>query len=210
MLIPIWREVPFDLETSVAAFAKLRRGPFSFLLESAPAGSETWSRFTYLGTEPRAAWRLSDGVVHDWTPDRGWHAERRPRDPLADLEAVLATHPAAVDRELSNACGGFWGGAVGYFGYDVVRYIERLPNAPRQALDVPDALFVLTRVLWGRRAALEALESQLHQQRGALLAQINAVLDAGDYHQAAQDVRQLMFLEKFGEEVSFAFEASEV
>jgi molecular chaperone HscB len=59
-------------------------------------------------------------------------------------------------------------------------------------------------------AALEALESQLHQQRAALLAQINAVLDAGDYHQAAQDVRQLMFLEKFGEEVSFAFEASEV
>jgi len=147
MLIPIWREVPFDLETSVAAFAKVRRGPFSFLLESAPAGGETWSRFTYFGTEPRAAWRLSDGVVHDWTPDRGWHAERRPKDPLADLEAVLATHPAAVDRELSKACGGFWGGAVGYFGYDVVRYIERLPNAPRQALHVPDALFVLTRVL---------------------------------------------------------------
>ena len=147
MLIPIWREVPFDLETSVAAFAKLRRGPFSFLLESAPAGSETWSRFTYFGTEPRAAWRLSDGVVHDWTPDRGWHAERRPRDPLTDLETLLAAHPAAADKELSKACGGFWGGAVGYFGYDVARYIERLPNAPRQALDVPDALFVLTRVL---------------------------------------------------------------
>src|SRR5437867_12374746 len=97
MLIPIWREVPFDLETSVAAFAKLRRGPFSFLLESAPAGSETWSRFTYFGTEPRAAWRLSDGVVHDWTPDRGWHGERRPKDPLADFESVLGSHPAAVD-----------------------------------------------------------------------------------------------------------------
>jgi len=147
MLIPIWREVPFDLETSVAAFAKLRRGPFSFLLESAPAGSETWSRFTYFGTEPRAAWRLSDGVVQDWTPDRGWHAERRPRDPLADLDALLAAHPAAVDKELSTACGGFWGGAVGYFGYDVVRHIERLPDPPRRALDVPDALFVLTRVL---------------------------------------------------------------
>jgi molecular chaperone HscB len=59
-------------------------------------------------------------------------------------------------------------------------------------------------------AALELLELQLHQQRAALLTQINAVLDSGDYHQAAQDVRQLMFLEKFGEDVSFAFEASEV
>jgi anthranilate synthase component 1 len=52
-----------------------------------------------------------------------------------------------VDLVLTKACGGFWGGAVGYFGYDVVRYIERLPHAARQALDVPDALFVLTRVV---------------------------------------------------------------
>ncbi|HMC57105.1 MAG TPA: chorismate-binding protein [Gemmatimonadaceae bacterium] len=147
MLIPIWREIPFDLDTPVAAFAKLRRPPFSFLLESAPAGGESWSRFTYFGTEPRAAWRLSDGVVHEWTTERGWHAERRPVDPLADLESMLRRHPAADDDALTRACGGFWAGAVGYFGYDVVRYIERLPVAPRQALDVPDALFVLTRVL---------------------------------------------------------------
>ena len=147
MLIPIWREVPFDLDTPVAAFAKLRRGPFSFLLESAPAGGETWSRFTYFGTEPRAAWRLKDGVVHEWTPERGWHEERRPADPLADLESVLQRHPASPEDALSRACGGFWGGAVGYFGYDVVRYIEQLPNAPRRALGSPDALFVLTRVL---------------------------------------------------------------
>jgi anthranilate synthase component I len=147
MLLPVWREVPFDLDTPVAAFAKLRRGPFSFLLESAPAGGETWSRFTYFGTEPRAAWRLDDGVVHEWTPDRGWHAERRPKDPLADLESLLAKHPATADEALTRACGGFWGGAVGFFGYDVVRHIERLPTPPRQALDVPDALFVLTRVL---------------------------------------------------------------
>ena len=40
-------------------FAKLRRGPFAFLLESAPAGGETWSRYTFIGTEPQAAWRLT-------------------------------------------------------------------------------------------------------------------------------------------------------
>ena len=67
MLIPVWREIPFDLGTPVAALAKLRQGggPFSFLLESAPAGGDTWSRFTYFGTEPRAAWRLTEGVVHE-------------------------------------------------------------------------------------------------------------------------------------------------
>jgi len=171
MLVPIWREVPFDLDTPVAAFAKLRRGPFSFLLESAPAGGETWSRYTYFGTEPRSAWRLSGGVVHDWTPDRGWHGERRPQDPLADLERLLAQQPASVDPALTRLCGGFWGGAVGYFGYDVVRYIERLPHPPRQALDVPDALFVFTRVL----VVVDNLRS-----RAILVASVEAPDGAGD------------------------------
>jgi len=171
MLIPVWREIPFDLDTPVAAFAKLRRPPFSFLLESAPAGGESWSRFTYFGTEPRAAWRLSDGAVHEWTPERGWHGERRPRDPLADLESLLRRFPAVADEKLTRACGGFWGGAVGYFSYDVVRYIERLPVPPPQALDVPDALFVLTRVL----VVVDNLRS-----RAILIASVPVPDDASD------------------------------
>jgi anthranilate synthase component I len=147
MLIPVWREIPFDIDSPVSAFAKLRRGPFSYLLESAPAGSETWSRFTYFGTEPRGAWRLKDGEVQEWAPDRGWHAARRPTDPLADLEAVLGRHPAARDEGLGARCGGFWGGAVGFFGYDVVRHIEHLPAAPADVVGAADALFVFTRVL---------------------------------------------------------------
>jgi anthranilate synthase component 1 len=147
MLHPVWREISFDLETPVAAFAKLRRGPFSFLLESAPAGGESWSRFSYLGSEPRGAWRLKDGIVQEWTPDRGWHHERRPADPLADLESVLTRERVAPNTALSAATGGFWGGAVGYFSYDVVRHIEKLPKPPRRALDVPDAVFVFPRVL---------------------------------------------------------------
>src|SRR5690349_22475204 len=147
MLTPVWREIPFDLETPVAAFAKLRRGPFSFLLESAPAGGESWSRFSYMGSEPRAAWRLKDGVVQEWTPDRGWHQERRPSDPLADLESVITRERVAPNPKLAAITGGFWGGAVGYFSYDVVRHVERLPNAPRRGIDVADALFVFPRVL---------------------------------------------------------------
>src|SRR5436190_5491573 len=147
MLNPVWREISFDLETPVAAFAKLRKGPFSFLLESAPAGGESWSRFSYLGAEPRGAWRLKDGVVQEWTPDRGWHQERRPKDPLADLESVLTRERVAPNAALSAMTGGFWGGAVGYFSYDVVRHIEKLPNAPRRTVDVPDAVFVFPRVL---------------------------------------------------------------
>src|SRR3954463_10627341 len=133
MLIPVWREVPFDLDTPVAAFAKLRKPPFSFLLESAPAGSETWSRFTYFGTEPRSAWRVRDGVVSEWTPTKRWHNPRRVTDPIADLQAVLAREQAQPHDELSALCGWFWGGAVGYFSYDMVRHIERLTSAPPRA-----------------------------------------------------------------------------
>jgi len=88
-LVPVWRDVLLDAETPVAAFAKLRHGPFAFLLESAPAGGETWARYTFMGTAPRAAWKLADGVVQDWTPALGWHNDRRPVDPLSDLEALL-------------------------------------------------------------------------------------------------------------------------
>jgi len=142
-LVPVWKDCLLDTDTPVSAFAKLRRGPFSFLLESAPAGGETWSRYTYLGTEPRSAWRLAKGVVEDWSPDRGWYNARTPQDPLADLAALIESATPAVVPEL----GDFWGGAVGYFSYDVVRAIEKLPNRPAAGLDTPDALFVFTRSL---------------------------------------------------------------
>src|SRR3954468_4717317 len=94
-MIPVWREILLDTDTPVSAFAKLRRGPFAFLLESAPAGSETWSRYTFMGTAPRAAWRLRDGVVEDWTADRGWYRQRQVADALADLERIVSEFPPA-------------------------------------------------------------------------------------------------------------------
>jgi anthranilate synthase component 1 len=142
-LVPVWRDALFDLDTAVAAFARIRRGPFAFLLESAPAGSETWSRYTFLGTEPRGAWRLVDGTVDEWHPGRGWHGARAVADPLADLEGRLQAERPVEVPEL----GDFWGGAVGYFSYDVVRLIERLPDAPPRGVAAPDALFVFTRSL---------------------------------------------------------------
>jgi len=145
-LVPVWRDVLLDTDTPVSAFAKLRRGPFAFLLESAPAGSETWSRYTFMGSAPRAAWRLMDGTVEEWTPERGWHGARRVADPLEELDALVNAHPPVDVPEL----GEFWSGAVGYFSYDVVRLIERLPDAPPRAAahaNVPDALFVLTGAL---------------------------------------------------------------
>ncbi len=142
-LVPVWRDCLLDTDTPVSAFAKLRRGAFAFLLESAPAGGETWSRYTFMGSEPRCAWRLAAGIVEDWTQDRGWHNPRTPADPLADLAILVdAAKPADVPD-----LGQFWGGIVGFFSYDIVRVIEKLPARPKPALATPDALFVFTRSL---------------------------------------------------------------
>ena len=142
-VIPIWRDCLLDQCTPVAAFAKLRRGPFAFLLESAPAGGETWARYTYLGTEPRGAWRLRDGLVEDWSDANGWHGARSPADPIGDLRGIIRDMRPVHVPEL----GPFWSGAVGFFAYDVVRHIEHLPHAPPRTLNYPDAVFVFTRAL---------------------------------------------------------------
>jgi len=142
-LVPVWRDVLVDTDTAVSAFAKIRRPPFAFLLESAPAGSETWSRYTFMGTEPRGAWRLRDGRVDSWTPAGGWVAGPPCEDPIADLQRRVRAEKPALVPEL----GAFWSGAVGYFAYDVVRTLERLPSPPPRGIDAPDALFVFTRSL---------------------------------------------------------------
>ncbi|MDQ6612240.1 MAG: anthranilate synthase component I [Gemmatimonadota bacterium] len=144
-LVPVWRDCLLDLVTPVAAYAKIRHdaGPFSFLLESAPAGGEAWSRYTYMGAAPRGAWRLRDGVVENWNRTDGWHNAHIPADPLADLQAIVRDMRPVSAPEL----GQFWSGAVGFFSYDVVRHIEHLPNSPKRALQYPDACFVFTDAL---------------------------------------------------------------
>ena len=142
-LVPVWRDCLLDTDTPVTAFAKLREGPFAFLLESAPAGGETWARYTFLGSAPRSAWRLRDGVVDDWSPTLGWHNARTPENPLEDLDALVRACPPVEVPELA----GFWSGAVGFFSYDVVRLIERLPSPPPRGDSAPDALFVFTDAL---------------------------------------------------------------
>ena len=172
-LVPVWRDCLLDQCTPVAAYAKLRRGPFGFLLESAPAGGETWARYTYLGTEPRGAWRLRDGVAEDWNPERGWHGARTPLDPIADLRDIVRDMRPVDAPDL----GPFWSGAVGFFAYDVVRHIERLPHAPPRTLNAPDACFVFTDALvvidnWRGQARVivsvpvpeNATDASLHQQ----------------------------------------------
>jgi anthranilate synthase component 1 len=167
-LVPVWTEFLFDVDTAVTAYAKLARPPFGFLLESV-VGGEQWARYSFLGTRPSAAWRLHRGQVSWWTPDEGWRPVQT-SDPLADLDARLRERvPADVD-----GLPRFWGGAVGYFGYDVVRQIERLPNPPTDDLNLPDGIFLFTDTvlaidnLRGRAMAIAAVPVEDHLDREEL------------------------------------------
>ncbi|MDX1394124.1 MAG: chorismate-binding protein [Gemmatimonadota bacterium] len=142
-LVPVFREVDFDLDTAVTAYAKLAKPPFGFLLESVEGGAR-WARYSFLGSSPREAWRLDDDRVRIWTPSGGWGEPRVTNDPFADFETWLGRYrPVEVGGDAPRLPR-FWGGAVGYFGYDTVRWLERLPDPPPRDLDVPDACFLAT------------------------------------------------------------------
>ncbi len=138
-MVPVAIEIPFDLDTPVTAFSKLRRGAFSFLLESVEGG-ERWARFSFLGSEPREVWRLDGSDIRLWTPAGGWGEPETTSDPFGAFEAWITRHEPVEFAGLPR----FWGGAVGFFGYDTVRWIERLPAAPPDDLGVPDACFMST------------------------------------------------------------------
>lgn len=138
-LVPVALEIPLDLDTPVTAFAKLADPPFGFLLESVEGG-ERWARYSFLGSAPREAWRLDGDRIRRWTPGVGWGEPEKTDDPFGTFERWIRTYEPVEIEGLPR----FWGGAVGYFGYDTVRWIERLPDAPPRDLEVPDACFMAT------------------------------------------------------------------
>src|SRR5258707_7177570 len=61
-LVPVWREIPTDLETPVSAYLKLARGPYGYLLESVEGG-ERLARFSFVGADPYLVLRVRAGVA---------------------------------------------------------------------------------------------------------------------------------------------------
>jgi len=137
-IVPVTREVVTDADTPVAAFAKIARPPFAFLLESL-VGGERWARYTFLGTEPREAWRYRGQQIERWTQGSGWAPAGQTPDPIAHLADTMRALPTIAVPGLPR----FMGGAVGYLGYDLVRSIEQLPAAPTDTLGVPDAVVMI-------------------------------------------------------------------
>ncbi len=131
-VVPVWTQILADLETPVAAFIKLVGDGDGFLLESVEHG-ERWSRYSFVGRNPRGTLTLRDGMLHP----TGTIPNSVPLDKgmLAAMEELLRIYRAPLFPDLPP----LQGGLMGHLGYDVVREIEDLPNIPHDDRDLPDA-----------------------------------------------------------------------
>src|SRR3954468_19689434 len=124
----VYREVVADSDTPVSAYAKLGRGPYSFLLESV-VGGEKWAAYSFVGVEPRAVIRARGDEVEVLRPDPAAGGELRVAErvktsnPIAFVDSYLADLAPVAPPGLPR----FFGGAVGWITYDAVRAFEKLP-----------------------------------------------------------------------------------
>ncbi len=136
-LKPVVREVPADLETPVSAFLKLKAGGARFLLESVEMG-ENLGRYSFIGLDSLRSLQVLEDRVR--VEERGGIVEtplngRNPLDLLREMLAPLAIQHAGLP--------GLVGGAVGYIGYDFIRFLEKLPSSKQDPLGLPLCRFDL-------------------------------------------------------------------
>jgi anthranilate synthase component 1 len=141
-LVPVYRQLIGDTLTPVSAFCKIQEGDWSFLFESV-IGGERMGRYSFVGSAPFLRFQAFGTTVklHTRTPEGTRWAERPEElthhDPLKLLEEKLALYRTPPVAGLPR----FTGGAVGYAGYDTIRYVEHLPNPPQDDRHLPDLCF---------------------------------------------------------------------
>ncbi len=173
-VVPVWTEVLADLETPVSAFLKLVGDDHGFVFESVEHG-ERWSRFSFIGRDPVATLVLREGVV-TVTGDPGIELDTD-HGMLAALEQLLSAHSSPEIEDLPP----LFGGLAGFLGYDVVREIEHLPDAPPDDHGMPDAVMSLIGSLavfdhWRQRILLiESVMTGGLDRDGLLAARARAV-----------------------------------
>ncbi|MCE7985333.1 MAG: anthranilate synthase component I [Caldilinea sp. CFX5] len=140
-MIAVHRELPADLETPVSVYLKLTQQAAttpSFLLESVERGEQV-GRYSFIGVDsPMTMTALGDQVTIGGAG--GAVLETVQGDPLTIVKELMAGRHSVRMPGLPR----FNGGVVGYFGYDLVRFMERLPATATRTLDVPDMVLLMT------------------------------------------------------------------
>jgi len=134
-MVPVYRQLMSDMLTPVLAFQRIASGPYAFLLESA-AGPEKIGRYCFLGSSPFALFKSMGRKVEMQEGRRvSTFDVENPLDAFGDyLQRFKVVHVPGLPR--------FSCGAVGYMGYDVVRFVERLPNCPKDDRGLPDIFYM--------------------------------------------------------------------
>ncbi len=148
-LIPVWTELAADYETPVSAFQKLSAGQETpcFLLESAEKSDEI-GRYSFLGNNPRLEIRAHGREIslrdQGETEFSSYQLSEEKGDPLHEVERLMAEFKSVEVEGLPL----FVGGAVGFLGYDMVRFFEpTVPAPPGNSLGLPDMVFMITDTL---------------------------------------------------------------
>src|SRR5919112_4546700 len=138
-VVPLYAEFIGDLETPISAVLRFAEEDTVFLLESAEA-AERFGRYSFLGFDPKRTLSYREGLYT--IVDADGAREVPAHDPFRGLAEIVGKKSVAPLPNLPA----FVGGVVGYFSYDAVRYLERLPAelAPPDDLKVPEACFAVT------------------------------------------------------------------
>jgi len=139
--VPVCREVVADLDTPLSLYRKTARGSYTFLLESLEGG-ERWGRYSIIGLDPLLVFcqrRQQVTIIRDGKSD----ARPSALDPLDQLQELLSSFSPAPVAGLPA----FYGGAVGFLAYDVVKKFEPLPDNARDDTGFADALFMVPGLL---------------------------------------------------------------
>ena len=135
-VIPVFRRISADLDTPVSAFIKLAAAKKdSFLLESVDGG-EKLARYSFLGLEP---FLIIESNGHNVTLQQGTTRKKTLASPIEFLKGLFEIYEPAPVAGLPR----FTGGAVGYFSYDTIRLMERIPDVNPDEIGLPDMRFGL-------------------------------------------------------------------
>ena len=140
--IPVYRPILADMETPVSAFYKLMPDAFAFLLESVEGG-ETVARYSFLGSQPSVLFHSKGHQVTIEYLSKGETVSQECDAPLQALEGVMQNYQPVKVEGLPQ----FHGGAVGYMSYDMVRFVEELPDNTVDELQIPDCFFMIVETL---------------------------------------------------------------